>query len=138
MNLSSAQLDFYSCLNELDSAVGKALDDLDRHGYGQNTLTWLATDNGPEVNCVPEGRCTQQHYINAPGVADPLRGRKRDIWEGGHRIPSIISYVVLRFDYLLAGILRWLIFRLFAFCAYHSGGQLSSKEMPAVYHGRWW
>ena len=91
-NLSSAQLDFYACLNELDGAVGKVLDDLDAHGYGHNTLTWLATDNGPEVNCQPEGRCDQSHYVSAPGVADPLRGRKRDIWEGGHRIPSVISW----------------------------------------------
>ena len=91
-SLSSAQLDFYSCLNELDGAVGKTLDDLDAHGYGQNTLTWLATDNGPEVNCAPEGRCEKSHYVGAPGVADPLRGRKRDIWEGGHRIPSVISW----------------------------------------------
>jgi len=36
-------------------AVGRVLDSMDRHGYGKNTLTWLATDNGPEVNCPPEG-----------------------------------------------------------------------------------
>lgn len=48
-NLSDAQLDFYACLNELDSAVGRVLDALDAQGYGHNTLTWLATDNGPEV-----------------------------------------------------------------------------------------
>ena len=91
-NLSSAQMDFYACLNELDGAVGRVLDDLDARGYGHNTLTWLATDNGPEVNCAPEGRCPTSHYVTAPGVADPLRGRKRDIWEGGHRIPSVVSW----------------------------------------------
>lgn len=91
-NLSDAQLDFYACLNELDAAVGRVLDSLDRRGYGKNTLTWLATDNGPEENCGPEGICDKSHYQKGPGVADPLRGRKRDIWEGGHRIPSIISW----------------------------------------------
>lgn len=45
-NLSDAQLDFYSCLNELDAAVGRVLDSMDARGYGKNTLTWLATDNG--------------------------------------------------------------------------------------------
>ena len=40
-NLSDAQLDFYSCLNELDAAVGRVLDSLDKYGYGKNTLTWL-------------------------------------------------------------------------------------------------
>lgn len=46
-----------------------------------------------QENCPPLGFCTQDHYQNVgPGVAFPLRGRKRDIWEGGHRIPSIISW----------------------------------------------
>jgi len=92
LNLSDAQLDFYACLNELDHAVGRVLDALDTYGYGHNTLTWLATDNGPEVNCEPEGECLQSHYRDGPGSAVPLRGRKRDVWEGGHRIPSIISW----------------------------------------------
>jgi hypothetical protein len=42
-------------------------------------MTWLATDNGPEENCPPEGRCDMDHYTKGPGVADPLRGRKRDM-----------------------------------------------------------
>jgi len=59
-------------------------------------------DNGPEVNCQPEGRCGGVHEIPAgtlhrpaskgPGSAGPLRGRKRDVWEGGHRVPGIISW----------------------------------------------
>ena len=89
--LSSAQLDFYACLNELDAGVGRVLDALDARGYGHNTLTWLATDNGPEENC-DNGICNMSHYREGPGVADPLRGRKRDVWEGGHRIPSIVSW----------------------------------------------
>ena len=84
-NLTDTQLDFYACLNELDHAVGRVLDAMDTNGYGHNTLTWLATDNGPEVNCEPEGFCEHTHYQNGPGSAVPLRGRKRDVWEGGHR-----------------------------------------------------
>lgn len=91
-NLTDTQLDFYACLNELDGAVGRVLDAMDRLGYGGNTLTWLATDNGPEKNCQPEGFCDHTHYQTGPGSAVPLRGRKRDVWEGGHRIPSIISW----------------------------------------------
>lgn len=48
-NLTDIQLDFYACLNELDAAIGRVLQAMDDHGYGENTLTWLATDNGPEV-----------------------------------------------------------------------------------------
>ena len=42
-NLTSTQLDFYACLNELDHAVGRVLDAMDDNGYGENTLTWLAS-----------------------------------------------------------------------------------------------
>jgi arylsulfatase A-like enzyme len=104
-NLTSAQLDFYACLNELDGAVGRVLSSLDAYGYGNNTLSWLATDNGPEKDCEPEGYCTQDHYRTGPGSAVPLRGRKRDIWEGGHRIPSIVSWpAVVKGD---AGRVSW-------------------------------
>merc|ERR1712048_399597 len=43
-------------------------------------------------NCGPEGFCTDDHGQNLPGDAGPLRGRKRDIFEGGHRVPGIISW----------------------------------------------
>lgn len=91
---SDEELDYYSCLSMLDDAVGAVLTTLERHGYAQDTLTWLTTDNGPEVNCPPagvcKGRAARPH--EAPGTAGPLRGRKRDIWEGGHRVPGIVSY----------------------------------------------
>ena len=82
-NYSDAQLDFYACLNELDDAVGRVLASLEKHDYRENTMLWLTTDNGPEGNCQPEGRCTADHFQTWPGSAGPLRGRKRDIWEGG-------------------------------------------------------
>eukprot|EP00045_Choanoeca_perplexa_P010428 m.105203 g.105203 ORF g.105203 m.105203 type:complete len:534 (-) comp15277_c0_seq1:117-1718(-) len=89
---SDAQLDFYACLNELDAAVGRVLNKLESTGYRDNTMIWFTTDNGPEGNCQPEGRCTADHFKTYPGSAGPLRGRKRDIWEGGHRVPGIISW----------------------------------------------
>lgn len=78
VNYTSQQLDYYACLTEFDAAVGAVLDLLATRGDGDNTLVWLATDNGPEVN--------------NPGSAGVLRGRKRDVYEGGHRVPSIISW----------------------------------------------
>lgn len=75
---------------------------LKSEGYYENTMIWFTTDNGPEVNCAPEGRCGGVHEIppgtlhrpasKGPGSAGPLRGRKRDVWEGGHRVPGIISW----------------------------------------------
>ena len=98
------ELDFYACLNELDNSVGVVLDALKRLGYYDNTMIWFTTDNGPEVNCKPEGRCGSGNTGQIPpgtlhrpdcggaSSAGPLRGRKRDVWEGGHRVPGIISW----------------------------------------------
>lgn len=91
-SFSAAELDFYACLSELDGAVGRILDALIEKDYYDNTFIWFTTDNGPEVNCGPEGFCADSHYTKAPGDAGPLRGRKRDIWEGGHRVPTVVSW----------------------------------------------
>jgi len=90
-DFSDAQLDFYACMNELDASVGRALDVLDEQGYYENTMIWFTTDNGPEKNC-DDGLCDASHFLTGPGDAGPLRGRKRDIWEGGHRVPGVISW----------------------------------------------
>jgi arylsulfatase A-like enzyme len=98
------ELDFYACLNEFDNSVGTVLDRLKELGYYENTMIWFTVDNGPEVNCKPEGRCGSGKDGKIPpgtlhrpdsagaGSAGPLRGRKRDVWEGGHRVPGIISW----------------------------------------------
>lgn len=91
-NFTDFQLDFYSCMTELDGAVGRVLAALDSRGYYENTFIWFTTDNGPEKNCGPAGFCEDAKYRTAPGDAGPLRGRKRDIWEGGHRVPTIVSW----------------------------------------------
>lgn len=77
--------------------MGIVLDALKVHGYYENTMTWFTADNGPEENCRPTGICRNADIaphrpIEAPGSAGPLRGRKRDIYEGGHRVAGIVSF----------------------------------------------
>lgn len=91
------ELDYYACLTQLDDAVGMVLDAVKDSGYYDNTMIWFASDNGPEKNCPPRGFCQNdltrpQRPQEGPGSAGPLRGRKRDIYEGGHRVPAIVSY----------------------------------------------
>jgi len=94
-NYTSEELDYYGCLTELDASVGAVVDWLDDelHAY-DDTLILFATDNGPEVNCQPLGFCggTIDRPSQAPGSAGVLRGRKRDIFEGGHRVPGVVSW----------------------------------------------
>jgi arylsulfatase A-like enzyme len=89
------ELDYYACLIELDNAVGKVLEALKANGYYDNTMTWFTADNGPEMNCPPIGICNTtnpQRPTEGPGSAGPLRGRKRDIYEGGHRVAGVVSF----------------------------------------------
>mmetsp|Transcript_23335 Transcript_23335/g.55324 ORF Transcript_23335/g.55324 Transcript_23335/m.55324 type:complete len:673 (+) Transcript_23335:583-2601(+) len=96
------ELDYYACMIQLDVAIGQILNLLkDRKEY-ENTMIWLTSDNGPEHNCPPLGFC---HYGSGqslksrsregPGSTGGLRGRKRDIYEGGHRVPGIVSFPVM-------------------------------------------
>jgi len=91
-NSTEAQFDFYACLNELDASVGAVLKQVrDRGDYG-HTMIWFASDNGPEGNCNPTGFCDDDFFKQWPGDAGKLRGRKRDVWEGGHRVPTVVSW----------------------------------------------
>ena len=43
-------------------------------------------------NCGPTGFCDADHFATWPGDAAQLRGRKRDLFEGGHRVPTVASW----------------------------------------------
>ena len=69
---------FYGCVTAMDEQVGRLRKTLRRCGRrGQNTLVTFCSDNGPEG---AKGV--------APGSAGPFRGRKRDLFEGGIRVPG--------------------------------------------------
>ncbi len=72
---------------EFDSIVGEIMKGLDRHGFGENTLIIITSDNGPEVTSVFFMRADHGH-----DGAHPWRGVKRDNWEGGHRVPFITRW----------------------------------------------
>lgn len=72
---------YYGCITAMDEQVGRLVDCLKRTGTFSNTLLTFCSDNGPE------GKAG-----SAPGTAGPFRGRKRDLYEGGVRVPSLISW----------------------------------------------
>ena len=71
---------------QVDWTVGQVMDALARAGLSENTLLIVTSDNGPE-NVTIRLAAEYGHWSN-----HDLRGRKRDAWEGGHRVPFIARW----------------------------------------------
>ena len=72
---------FAAMIARLDRDVGRVLDTLRRQGLERDTLVIFTSDNGPHR----EGGHSPD-FFNSNG---PLRGIKRDLYEGGIRVPMI-------------------------------------------------
>jgi arylsulfatase A len=71
---------------ETDYRVGQVLAALDEHGLTQDTLVFQSRDNGAETGYA--NRLEEyQHASNGE-----LKGGKRDIYEGGHRVPFVMRW----------------------------------------------
>lgn len=68
-------------ISRLDSDVGKILDRLAEKGLADNTLVIFTSDNGTHK----EGGADPEFFHSS----GPLRGIKRDLYEGGIRVPGI-------------------------------------------------
>lgn len=75
------EANYYGCVTALDEQVGRLRRELRDLRIADNTLVAFCSDNGPE------GKAG-----DAPGSAGPLRGRKRDLFEGGLRVPALIEW----------------------------------------------
>ena len=71
---------------QTDWTVGQVLKALDDNGFADNTLVIFTSDNGPERYAF-ERVCKYSHRSMGE-----LRGLKRDIWEGGHRVPFVVRW----------------------------------------------
>lgn len=75
---------FAGMMTRLDRSVGKVLDLLNELDIDDNTLVMLSSDNGPHL----EGG-HKPKFFNSNG---PLKGFKRDLYEGGIRVPLIARW----------------------------------------------
>jgi len=81
-----AQQIYNASLRDLDTQIGRLLDELRKDGLDRDTLVIFSSDNGPE----------DIHINNAShsafGSPGPFRGRKRSLYEGGVRVPGIFRW----------------------------------------------
>jgi arylsulfatase A len=71
---------------ETDAMVGKVLAALEKRGLAENTLVIFSADNGPETHAFERLEKFDQWS------SGKFRGVKRDIYEGGHRVPFIVRW----------------------------------------------
>ncbi|MCM4155793.1 arylsulfatase [Gramella sp. AN32] len=68
----------------LDDQVGEIVEKLEEEGLTDNTIVVFTSDNGPHT----EGG-NDPEFFNSNG---PFRGTKRDLYEGGIRVPMIVKW----------------------------------------------
>ena len=79
-------------IEEIDWNVGRILDALRNEGLDQSTYVIYASDNGPWYLGRSRGHLERAIGPGAEehgGLANPLRGAKTSVWEGGLRVPFI-------------------------------------------------
>lgn len=79
--------DYADLVMETDDAIGRILTALEETGAAPNTFVFFSSDNGYETAIGIKPLEAKGHFPSGP-----LRGYKRDVWEGGHREPFIVRY----------------------------------------------
>lgn len=75
---SLEERNYYGCISAMDEQIGRLVAFLKEKGLYENTILCFCSDNGPE--------------LHTPGTASNLRGKKRDLYEGGIRVPAFVVY----------------------------------------------
>lgn len=77
---------------EIDWLVGEVMGAVERSGIADNTLIVFTSDNGPESRTPDDEGVYERARRTGHYSMGPLRGMKRDAWEGGHREPMLVSW----------------------------------------------
>lgn len=84
MDWPNPEKGFAAMVARLDRDVGRILDKLEERGIAENTVVFFTSDNGPHR----EGGHDPEFFGSRGG----LRGIKRDLYEGGIRVPMLVRW----------------------------------------------
>lgn len=83
MKLSDKRRALYGAyLTTLDHCIDRVLQAVEQRGLTERTLVVFMSDNG---------HSTEERALGGGGYAGPHRGHKNTLWEGGIRVPCIMS-----------------------------------------------
>ena len=77
---SPARHPYKDAIVELDDICGRLVAALERTGQLESTMVLISSDNGPEMETWPDSAFT------------PFRCAKGSTWEGGVRVPAVVSW----------------------------------------------
>lgn len=83
---SASGFHYADWMREVDHRIGRLIDAVDNNGFSQNTIIIFTSDNGPDPTAM------SQSVPRGKDPNGPLRGNKRDVWEGGTRVPFVVRW----------------------------------------------